>query len=964
MRSELVLTALRAALRQRELLERMLFHSDRGGLNSARSSSRSDRGLTFSVGIRGTMIASGLDVLDASPIPILGTKLHPPPVGTDIVPRPGLIERLEASRDLPLTLVSAPAGYGKSTLIADALRTSETPHAWLSLDEHDSDLRTFLCYLVAAIRVRVPGACGTSLANLSEVDLPAPRVLADTLINDLSQLDRRLVVAIDDFHYITDPAIHQVLGRFFAYPPSGVQLILMTRWDPPLNVSVMRAKSRLTEIRARDLALDVDDVGAFFRGTDLPPIDDVALRELYSSTEGWPVGVRLTSLAMRVEDHAGALLNGLAELSSDVHEFLVDQILAGQDPLVREQLEQTSILDRMCAPLCRALFESQDRRAGATFIEHITRCGLMVIPLDARGEWSRYHHLFQSLLRSRLERSHASEEILALHRRAGAWFAAQGHIEEALTHYEAAGDQDAAAQLVCTHIEEALNHEQWFSLSGWLTSLPREAIDARPRLLLAQAWWIDFREHIEQAFELIDRAEAMLRAAPEDPGSRALLGEVYAINARRHYFVSDMAATLEAGLQALERLPAQATNGRSYAVMFCCAALQLHGQRSEARALLASSLANLDSPGSGYHGRLLVTQCWLDWHEGDLAALGRAAARYLEFADAHDLGVSKSFARYFQALAHYFQDELDAVESVLEPVLDAKVRGRPQVDAASMFMLAMVAHHRGKTARAQEIVEMVISRAQANNAGSLVALGQAFTAELDLRRGEISKALEWANTFDPGPGQRATAGPPPFLFFDPRFTLARVLAASDRPETMDRARALLDQWLEHMESFRGCYSYKSEALLTRAHLALRREDNAAAQRDLARALELACPRKFKRFTVPIDHSLFRLASRLDLDDEKASYLRELALLEGADIAMNAASPSPAASELEPLLNPLSERELEVLRLIAVPMTNKEIGKQLFISAGTVGRHAENIYRKLDVRGRRQAVARARALGLL
>lgn len=899
----------------------------------------------------------------ASPIPILGTKLHPPPVGTDVVPRPGLIARLEAGRELPLTLVSAPAGYGKSTLIADALRSLDTPYAWLSLDEHDSELRAFCCYLVAAIRARVPGVCEASLASLSEAELPTPRALADTLINDLSQLESPLVLAIDDYHRISDPAIHQLLERFLAYPPSGVQLILMTRWDPPLNVSVMRAKSRLTEIRARDLSLDVEEIGAFFRATELPSVDELALSALHSSTEGWPVGVRLTSLALRVESDPEALLSGLSALTTDVHEFLVDQILAGQDPLVREQLEQTSILDRMCAPLCRALFDAQDRRAGASFIEHITRSGLMVIPLDARGEWSRYHHLFQSLLRSRLERSHEPEEIRALHRRAGAWFAGRGHIEEALSHYLAAGDPDAAAQLVCAHVGHALNNEQWFRLSGWLASLPSEAIEARPRLLLAQAWWIDFCEHVEQAFELIDRAEAMLRAAPEDPASRALLGEVYAINVRRHWYVSDIPATLEAGRQALEWLPAQAAGVRSWALMFCCVALQLHGQRSEGQAWLSSSLAKLDSPGTAYHGRLLVTQCWLEWHEGDLAALGSAAARCLELAEAYELAESKSFARYFQALVHYFHDELDALESVLEPVLNAKVRGRAQFDATSMFMLAVVAQDRGQAARAQEIVEMVIDRAQANNTVSLVTLGRAFTAELDLRRGALSKALEWATAFDPGPGQRATAGPPPFLFFDPRFTLARVLAASDRPEDMDRAQVLLDQWLEHLESFRWCYSYKSEALFTRAQLALRREDAAAAERDLARALELACPRQFKRFTVPIDPALFRLASRLELDDEQASYLRELAQRAGAGLATNASS-SPAASSTERQLNPLSERELEVLRLIAVPMTNKEIGKQLFISAGTVGRHAENIYRKLDVRGRRQAVARAQALGLL
>ena len=181
---------------------------------------------------------------------------------------------------------------------------------------------------------------------------------------------------------------------------------------------------------------------------------------------------------------------------------------------------------------------------------------------------------------------------------------------------------------------------------------------------------------------------------------------------------------------------------------------------------------------------------------------------------------------------------------------------------------------------------------------------------------------------------------------------------------MDRAQALLDEWLEFLDALSGCYTYKSEALFTRAHLALRRDDNAAAERDLARALELACPCKFKRFTVPIDHALFRLASRLELDDEQASYLRELAQREGASLAGNATSSSPPVSSPEPLLNPLSQRELEVLGLMAVPMTNKEIGKQLFISPGTVGRHAENIYRKLDVRGRRQAVARAKALGLL
>ena len=881
----------------------------------------------------------------ASPIPILQTKLHRPPVAPDVVSRPRIIERLQAGCDLPLTLVSAPAGYGKSTIVTQLLDASSRPSVWLSLDERDNDLRAFTCYLIAAVRTRHDAACSATLARLCEAELPEPLALANLLINDLAQLDGHLLLAVDDFHVITDPGIHLLVEQFSNYPPPGIQLVLMTRQDPPLQLTRLRANSRMNEVRARDLALSAGEVGAFFHAADDLEVDAGAVSQLHSSTEGWPAGVRLARLALHAQGDVASLLTGFAEMPPDIYEYLANQVLAVQDPAITACLEQTSILDRMCVPLCEAVLGADASVSASSFVAHLEHSGLMVVALDPWGTWFRYHHLFQWFLQRRLERTTEPADIEALHVRAADWYASQDLIEEALDHYEAAGASDAAAVLVSGRVEKAMNDEQWMRLSIWLARLPRAVVDTNPRLLLAAAWWREYSTQSLDAHELGARAEQLLGEAPAGPDTTALLGEAYALRSRLTFMMSDMAATIELGRKALECIPARAASARGYALVLLASGLQLHGERAAAEALLADALADTAS-GPGYHARAITARCFIDWFEADLASLERYATEGAEFARRHELIESRTLSRYFAGLAHFYSDRLEQAERVLAPVLEARFHNRPLYDCGALFTLAIVNEQLGQPERATQMAKRLLDRAQAVRDPALIGMGHAVAAELALRRGDSRTAMDWADGFEPGPLL------PPFLFFEPRFTLARILMARNRPGDEERAGQLLDEWLAYVGGMSGGYAHVIDASLTRAHLRVRRGNDTAASDDLWRALSLARTHGFKRFLVPFSEVLGPLSHHLDRDDELAHYARNIARRERA---AGAAEPGPG---------PLSARELEVLQLMAARLTNKEIGKRLFISAGTVRRHAENIYRKLDVSGRREAVARAQALALL
>ena len=452
-------------------------------------------------------------------VPIIRTKLHRPPVTRDILCREALHARLDEAGQQALTLVCAPAGYGKSTVVSYWLETRGGPGAWLSLDDTDSDVRTFLGYLVAAVQSVFPEACAVTQAQLEAEALAPLPVLAGCLGNDLDDLEEPLVLVLDDYHCIKEPAVHELMNHLLKHPPGPLQLVVISRRDPPLLFGALRAHNTLTEIRMRDLMFTLFETTEFLEQSIGQTVGSNTLARLQEKIEGWPAGLRLAALALRHHADADAFLRGFDGAATAVHDYMIEEVLAQQLPAVVDCLCKSSILNRFCAPLCEVVgADPADKEAdhfdGATFIRLLEDSGLFCIDLDERGEWHRYHHLFQELLQRQLKAKFTPDKIAGLHRRAASWFEARGLLEEAIHHALQADGPAEAGRLMVRHRNDILNQEQWHRLTRWLNLLPVEVVDENPELLLLKAWQQKQEGHYAEVFKLLDRIEERIGDGP------------------------------------------------------------------------------------------------------------------------------------------------------------------------------------------------------------------------------------------------------------------------------------------------------------------------------------------------------------------------------------------------------------------------------------------------------------------
>ena len=443
---------------------------------------------------------------------ILRTKLYRPRYSGDLVQRPHLIKRLDARGQRPLTLVSASAGYGKTTLISSWLETCETPSAWLSLDEQDDDLVTFLTYFIAAIQTMFPATCQNTMALLNAATLPPLPVLGRSLINELDQLEPAFKLVLDDFHFILDKAVYDLLNELLRYPPRPLHLVVITRHDPSMLVSTLRARGKMIEIRSRDLRFTAVETAALLQQMLGVELDEATVANLTRKTEGWVTGLCLSILSLRHRDDLDRLLRSLPEnLHLHVADYLMAEVVSGQPPAIQEFLMKTSILDWLNGPLCDVVAELDEPECnGQAYLEWLHNANLFTLPLsDQQGSY-RYHHLFQEHLQNQLKRRYKPEEIASMHTRASTWFAKTGLVGEALRHALAVGDATVAADLVTKHRHELMNQERWRLLERWQNLLPREDVEKKVKLLLTQAWLMASKFRYEEIPPILERVEIIL----------------------------------------------------------------------------------------------------------------------------------------------------------------------------------------------------------------------------------------------------------------------------------------------------------------------------------------------------------------------------------------------------------------------------------------------------------------------
>jgi len=885
---------------------------------------------------------------------LLQTKLYRPTRSLAqrpfLIPRPHLSHKLDSSLSRKLTLVSAPAGFGKTTLVAtwlDELAEEQIGIGWLSLDEYDNDLVRFLAYLVAALQTAVPGIGETAVKLLQSPQPPPAETILTLLINHISQHDQSLVLALDDYHAVTTPAIHQALAFLLDHLPPQLHLLITTRSDPPLPLSRLRVRGQMVEIRTRDLRFTLDEVRLFFSQVMDLTLSNEQLAALEQLTEGWIAGLQLAGLSMQGRDDLSGFIASLTGSNRFILDYLTDEVLERRPKGTKDFLLQTSILNRLCGALCDAVTGQSE---GQAILERLEQANLFLIPLDEERHWFRYHHLFAEVLRHRLLQEQPGHEP-KLHRLAQEWLEQNGLLHEAVNHALAGHDFEQAADLIERVAGNLVRKGSSSSVTMWLDALPEEVVRSRPRLCLARGWTYIMGPliNLESADEW---AQLALQATPANQLlDTGFAGEVASLQAMSAAIWDEVTRSIELSRQALESLPSYSP-WRSVMAFTLGSTLFLAGDMAAAPPALEEALRL--SIDDGAHYIQLNAASFLADVQVFQGHLNQAAEMYQGVLAWAGHGIPQKGALMAHGgLAHILceRNQLDAALSHIHLGIEQLEQVGGTWSALVLYRaLARVQQACGHWTDALDSLDRAYQSGQRTQVRIVITQAAALHARLQLAQGDLEAAELWAAN------SRLTPDDPevghPGLREEEYLTLARVLSAQGRRA---EALSLLNRLLQTAEAEERMGS--AIVILILQALILQTQDNTArALKCLERALALAEPEGYCRAFLDEGRPMAELLRRAEQRGLFPNYVHKLLS------AFPAAESTPSPADLLP--EPLSERELEVLRLVATGASNQEIAGQLFIALSTAKKHVGNILVKLDTPNRIQAVARARELGLL
>ena len=915
------------------------------------------------------------------PTSILATKLYIPPPRPGAVLRPRLIERLNEglSAGRKLTLISASAGFGKTTLVSEWVADCERGEpkvrvAWLSLDEGDNDLTRFLTYLVAALQTIAASIGAGVLAALQSPQPPPAETLLTALINELAALPESFVLVLDDYHVIDAEPIDSMPCAFLLeHLPPRMHLVIATREDPPLPLARLRARGQLTELRAAELRFTPSEAAEFLNHTMGLGLSADDVTALEARTEGWIAGLQLAALALQ-----GPLsLQGRADTASFIESFtgthhfmmdyLLEEVLQQQTAEVQAFLLGTSLLDRLCGPLCEAvLLTPAASGSGQTLLESLERANLFIVPLDNDRQWYRYHRLFADLLRQRLQQSTA--DVADYHLRASHWYQANGYPAEAFQHAVAARDFERAAELAeqaWPSMEDTFQTPAWL---GWIKQLPADVMRVRPVLCTQAGWAFSDAGEPETSERHLQNAERALAGAADRaefrPEFRPLPGSIALARAYNAQVQGHVADTVKYAELAQQLIPEDDVYRRAQAVIMLEFTHWANGDLEAARRALDGWMNAMRQIGNVVFviatafgvADILVAQGRLRealrTYEGSLQWAAEAGPEAQAITAHHHLGLAllyrelgnaEDFAQHWQKAEALGQRTTLADWPHRWHVAQARVKESEEDFDAALDLLDEA------------------QRVYVKNPVPDLRPVEALKAQVYLRQGHLSKAQAWARAR--GLTVRDDLS---YLREFEHLTLARILMAAGPSQQASELLERLRQAAEAQDRMGSVL----EILLTQALAHRAQGDATAAFAALERGLTLAEPEGYVRTFVDEGEVMRLLIADFRALIEKQGHREGQNLIGYVDKLLAAFGKStdihvhPSSFLLPPLIEPLSPRELEVLQLISQGLSNQEIADRLFLALSTVKGYTRTLFDKLQVQRRTEAVARARELGLL
>lgn len=869
------------------------------------------------------------------PIPILATKLYSPPIRPDAVSRSRLVKRLNDGLHRKLSLISAPAGFGKTMLMSEWLSQIDRPIAWLSLDERDNDLTRFLAYVVSAIQTIEADIGQEVLALLESPQMPPPEIILTTLINEMITIPENSILVLDDLHLVDSTTIDDALNFLLDNLPPQLHLVIATREDPQLPLARLRARNQLTELRAVDLRFNVSETTDFLNQAMNLNLTEDDILALETRTEGWIAGLQLAAISMQGHDDTSDFIQSFTGSHHFVLDYLLEEVLQQQAENVQTFLLYTSILERMSAPLCSALLNATDMSA-QEILDTIEQSNLFIIPLDNERRWYRYHHLFGDLLHQRLQQNTDTSE---LHIRASIWYEENGFELDAFFHAASANDIERAEGIIESGKVPFYFRGIVAPVIDWLESLPEDVLNTRPSLRVMYAMVLSFTgRSLDEPEASLQIAESAIQANPSD-SDQNLKGSIAAIRAMLAIPHNQIDIILEQSRLALELLHPDNLAVRINAAWTLAYAYQVQGNRSAAIKAYSDVI-----PVSQATGNTMVTMA---------ATLGLG-------------GLQQSDNQLHMAQSIYNK----AIDLIGEP---------PSPPACVAYLgLAQINYEWNKLDIALEHAQQSVKLGLQLQTIDTPILALIAIARIKLVQGDVSGAVSTLAEAEQLMHERQ------LLFILPDIISMRVLIALHQGNSekasqlaqsqeipMSQIRVHLAQsdtaialdLLEILQAEAESNDFKDDLLKVKVLQAIAYHTDGKIDESLEilnQALMMAEAEGFIRTFIDEAHPMKQLLSEAKARGIMPDYVTHLL----SEFDMNRQSDTVKNLTSQELIEALTERELEVLQLIAEGLSNREISERLFLALDTIKGHNRKIFAKLHVQNRTGAVARARELGLL
>ncbi|MBE9029310.1 helix-turn-helix transcriptional regulator [filamentous cyanobacterium LEGE 11480] len=916
-------------------------------------------------------------------IPLLETKLYLPRWSADLVSRPRLIDRIQPQRKL--TLISAPAGFGKTTLLAEWIAAIPTrPVAWVSLEPSDNESTIFWTYLITALQNIQPHLGGRARSLLQSPQPPPIESVLMTLLNELTTIEANIALVLDDYHAIETPAIHSSIGFLLNHLPPQIHLIIASRADPPLALARLRSHGELTELRVSDLRFTPDEAAAFLNQAMGLAISAVDVSALEQRTEGWIAGLQLAALSLQGREDIPDFVAAFSGDDRYIVDYLMEEVLQRQPDRIRRFLLQTAILERLSGSLCDAVTQQTD---GQAMLETLERGNLFIIPLDNKRQWYRYHHLFADVLLAHAQTAWP-EQLPQIHGRASEWYEQKSLFSDAIRHALAAQEFERAASLIEQVWPTMRNRQQESTVLSWIKLLPDPLIRARPALSVAYALVLLNTGQLEAVEARLQDAErALAQFEPTVPGRppaapaalqngmeqyRSLPASIANTRAFRAQALGDFAGAITYAQQALTLLPTEDDNERAVTAAFLGLAYWTNGDVAAAHQSFAEGLMIFQTLGIiqiAVCGTLILAN--MGMAQGRLRATIATCEQALQLAAQQPVPILQGTPDLYLALSeiHYEQGDLATASQLLEKGEALREHGSVSgADYLWWLVRAQLTAAQGDLDKALEQLQAA-ARLYRRSPVPDVRPIEALKVQWWLQQGKLAAALNWMQECG-----LSVADPPDYRREYEHLTLARVLIAQYRQDGTD---ALMHPVIDLLTQLLAAAEAKARngsiiKILMVLALARAAQENLPAAIDaLERALILAEPEGYVRIFAECGIPMRQLLQVAMTRSITPTYTHQL--LTTLDTWGQPQADSPTTSDApttsvvpvpQALIEPLSQRELDVLRLLNTELSGPEIARELVVALSTVRTHTKRIYSKLNVTNRRAAVKRAVELELI